>query len=161
MLASGKSTAEAGAACAEALCSHWPGPCAEQRGVETTDQGARDFCSQDSFSDIQGSLVFVTILPASLALRRQPPAGKGTGRFGPRRLASRCPCTGSHVSPAHLSWWLPNRIPCALKELQGPSSEPGQSPREITAVRHGEGERASHPACNYDPPSADCRSPIN
>lgn len=66
MLASGESTGAAGAACAEALCSRWPGPCAKQRGVETTDQEARDFCSQDSlssliaYSDIQGSLVFVT-----------------------------------------------------------------------------------------------------
>lgn len=49
----------------------WAGLCAEHGGLETTDQGARDFWSQDSsslfFSAIQGSLVFVTTLPRRVA----------------------------------------------------------------------------------------------
>lgn len=159
-------TARAEEACALSRA----GLCAEHGGVETTDQGAGFLEPGLFFSSLCFSLP--SRGPSCLSPQclggwcrgRQPSAGKGKGTCGPCCLTCRvssCPCAGSLISPAHAPWWLPNGVPHALKGLRGPCSEPGQSPREITAVRHGEGERASRPACNYDPRSAHCRSPIN
>lgn len=137
-------------------CRGWPGPCAGQRGIETTGRGAGNVWIQDS-------LFPVAFCDTALAARVTP--GEAAPQLGRARAG---------VVPAA---WLPGLLPphtgllisahdrggkwSSLKELWGPCSEPGQSPREITAVRHGKGERASRPACNYGPRSADCRSPIN